>query len=85
MADRHHVQHDTSGAQIEIVERPYRQQMEHPAVEVTVWESIDDSCTILFEEVNPAYRRLEPAGPILGTLPRAAVTALEDLGYEVPA
>lgn len=83
MTKRHRVQYEQIGVQLEIVEQPYRQQLEHPTVEVTVWESIDSSYTLLFEEVDIGRSRLKLAGPLLGTVPRVAVNALEDLGYTV--
>jgi len=76
-------QHGFSDAQVEIEERPYHGRTEHPLVEVTVWGSIEDSRTLLFEETDPARRGLEPAGQVLGRLPRAVVTALENRGYTV--
>lgn len=81
--DRHRTQQGTAGGQVEIVEQPYRQHMEYPLVEVTVWESIGEGQTLLFEETDPARRQVEPAGPVIGTLPRAVVTALENAGYDV--
>jgi hypothetical protein len=79
----HRTQRGIANGQVEIVEQPYRQHMEHPLVEVTVWESIEDGRTILFEETDPARQQVEPAGRFLGTLPRAIVVALEDAGYDV--
>lgn len=79
---RHQTQ-QTARVQVEIDEQPYRQHMEHPRVAVRLWTSIENECTLVFEEVDPAHQRLEPAGPVLGTLPRPAIRALEDAGYEV--
>jgi len=83
MTEKHCIQCDHTGAQVEIVEQPYRQTMEHPIVEVTVWESIDEVHTLRFEEVDVARGRLALAGPLLGSVPRAVTDALCELDYEI--
>lgn len=81
MTERHRVQYEQIGVQLEIVEQPYRHQQDHPTVEVTVRDSVESSYTLLFNEVDIGRSRLELAGPLLGTVPRVVVSTLEDLGY----
>lgn len=81
---RRETQQGQSGGQIEIREREYRQHMQHPLVEVTYWQSVAESYTFVFEEVDPACRRLEMAGLLLGHVPDGLVTGLRDAGYEIP-
>lgn len=72
---------DHSRRQVEVNERPFESVHERPVVEVTIWSSIDESTTLVFEEVDPARKRLELSGQLLGTVPPEVVSVLRDLGY----
>lgn len=80
---RRHVRQAATGAQVEVRERPYEQHMGRPQIEVTLWRSIDDCRTLVFEETDPARKRVEPAKTVLGSVPAEMVSALDALGYEM--
>lgn len=63
------------------IETRYEQTMECLVIEVTWWWSLDDVRTIYFREVDCAERVVEPAGDLLGRIPRGVVEALSDRGF----
>ncbi|WP_435181496.1 hypothetical protein [Halorussus sp. AFM4] len=68
---------------VEVTERPYKQYMDAPVVEVTRWHSLTNSQTLVFVETDVAHQQLESAGTLLGTLPTDVVEALAEHGYDV--
>lgn len=74
---------DVRNVQVEIRESGYQQHMEYPMVEVQVWESLSESYSLVFEEVDPVRETLAPAGSLIGRIPKPVTTALEQRGYEI--
>lgn len=78
-----HTYQSRPGATVEIYERTYRQHLERPLIETRLWESLDESRTLLFEETDPARRIVEPVETVLGRIPPEVVAALESMDYEL--